>query len=313
MYLIPNTLKFDKDVIVFIPVIETNNEYYIPYHSNPINLNEMFYPSTTEKNKALIEPCSNRYYMDESDDRLVYCYTTANITYYPNSTHLLKGIIKSGTRFWLRDNLLEICAESVYITDKIIHTYTNHCNFDSDLFIQESNFIDFFPQIYEMSPISIDKRFKVGDVLLSNRNIISPLEAKHKDIDFRDVEGIICGFKDNNKPICVSLKERIIKWPSDNVIEKSLNGEWTLPNTTQFLTLLFNLLYVNVSIYLLGHNLLCKEMYSLQQKMVKESGFYWLSENKGNFALCGEILKGDICKDEKNTQNFVRKFCVLNS
>lgn len=176
-----------SDIEVYKYVDKEGQYYYTACRHYPINLNELL---EADEEKQLILKCNTKYCINGG--AIHACTATFNNGFIGKLC--LKAIIKKGTEFYIQDDLKDVAAKEMYITDEEITDK------------RSTDLSDYFEDVFKDAE-SNNNGIKVGYYLLSNGKFISPFDYK---------EGIIIGvvalFDKNNNPISMSIKSERLPW-----------------------------------------------------------------------------------------------------
>ena len=95
-----------KDIIVYKQLKESSCGYVTPCQDFPVKLNSEIVP----KGKIELRSYGSKQYLDRG---AIHAYAII-----PRPGIYFEAIIKKGTEFWIQDDLTQIAAEKLYLTDK---------------------------------------------------------------------------------------------------------------------------------------------------------------------------------------------------
>ena len=95
-----------KDIIVYKQLGESSYGYVTPYQNFPVKLNSEIVP----KGKIELRSYGSKQCLDRG---AIHAYAII-----PKPGIYFEAIIKKGTEFWIQDDLTQIAAEKLYLTDK---------------------------------------------------------------------------------------------------------------------------------------------------------------------------------------------------
>ena len=95
-----------KDIIVYKQLEESSCGYVTPCQDFPVKLNSEIVP----EGKIELRSCGLKQCLDRG---AIHAYSII-----PAQGIYFEAIIKKGTEFWIQDNLTEVAAEKLYLTDK---------------------------------------------------------------------------------------------------------------------------------------------------------------------------------------------------
>ena len=95
-----------KDIIVYKQLEESSCGYVTPCQDFPVKLNSEIVP----EGKIELRSCGLKQCLDRG---AIHAYSII-----PAPGIYFEAIIKKGTEFWIQDNLTEVAAEKLYLTDK---------------------------------------------------------------------------------------------------------------------------------------------------------------------------------------------------
>ena len=98
-----------KDIVCFKELILENGEYITPWQGTKVTLGEYLIPDSSPK----ISELGFKYKIGGG---VIHAYLDLPRLGYGST--IFKAIIKKGTRFWLQDDLEQIAAEKLFITEE---------------------------------------------------------------------------------------------------------------------------------------------------------------------------------------------------
>jgi hypothetical protein len=99
-----------KDIIVYKQLEESYDGFVTPRQNFPVKLNSEIIP----KGKIELRSFGSKQCLDRG---AIHAYTIIS-----DSEIYFEAIIKKGTKFWIQDDLTQIAAEKLYLTDKRVST-----------------------------------------------------------------------------------------------------------------------------------------------------------------------------------------------
>ena len=110
-----------NDIVCFKELILKDGKYETPYQETKVTLGKYLIPDSDPE----ISEYGFKYKMDGG---VIHAYLDLS-NCVPGDT-IFKAIIKKGTRFWLQDDLREVAAEKLFITEEKV-TYQEKFNYKS--------------------------------------------------------------------------------------------------------------------------------------------------------------------------------------
>lgn len=98
-----------KDIVCFKELILKNGEYITPWQGTKVTLGEYLIPDSSPK-------ISEHVFKYSIGGGVIHAYLDLPCLGYGST--IFKAIIKKGTRFWLQDDLEQIAAEKLFITEE---------------------------------------------------------------------------------------------------------------------------------------------------------------------------------------------------
>lgn len=99
-----------KDIIVYKQLEESYDGFVTPCRNFPVKLNSEIIP----KGKIELEEYGSKKCLDRG---AIHAYTVIS-----DNKLYFEAIIRKGTKFWIQDDLTEIAAEKLYLTNKKVST-----------------------------------------------------------------------------------------------------------------------------------------------------------------------------------------------
>ena len=154
-----------KDIIVYKQLKESSCGYVTPNQNFPVKLNSEIVP----KGKSELRSYGSKQCLDRG---AIHAYAII-----PVPGIYFKAIIKKGTEFWIQDDLTQIAAEKLYLTDKkVFYEHSKPTDFSD--YLKEG--VDVYLKDGRRCKItdSFDKKDVIGVYGYDNQVIALALEYK---------------------------------------------------------------------------------------------------------------------------------------
>ena len=173
-----------KDIVVYKYVRKQRGNYVTPFQNTPVNVNTLMIAEGDSED--IVKTIFRKYVIS---DGAIHACTSSYHNEFDDSNVCLKAYIKEGTEFWVQDDLRQIAARSLYITDEVVTDKQN------------TDMTEICKMLIELAPTNKDG-IKIGDVLLSDKTYASPLG----DFDKSKVIGYVACFNPHDdSPIHVGI------------------------------------------------------------------------------------------------------------
>lgn len=190
-----------KDITVYKYVIKKWRKYYTAFLAYPVNTNEVM---KDDKNGEVVLNSYNKYCIEGG--AIHACTTTFDNGFDDNIC--LKAIIRKGTEFYIQDDLKQVAAKELYITDEEV---TDKRSTDLTEYLEDAI----------KNTKSGNDDVNVGYYLLSNGNFVNPFEYKEGTII-----GVVAFFDKNGNPISIGVNFKKLPWlkrPFNNKISSDIS------------------------------------------------------------------------------------------
>ena len=243
-----------KDIIVYKQLKRSRHGYVTPYENIPVKLNSELIP----EGKIELWNYGSKKGLDEG---AIHAYT---VIYNNNSNIYFEAIIKKGTKFWIQDNLTQVAAEKLYLTNKKV-SVDNYKPIDFSDYLEEG--VDVYLKDGKRCKLtdSFDKNDVIG--VYGYDNQVIALEYKNLQLFENSLLDKINGNNfikvDNSNTIdklekdldgynnTKHLKSLGIKSEALNYCEE-LGKDWYIPSSGELKELFKNQLRINITLQYLG-------------------------------------------------------------
>ena len=198
----------ENDIVVYKYVSRSDNgNYQTPFQNYPIEVNSILVGSTD--NDDIIVENYNKYCINGGAIHACLSSKDKNFSEYI----CLKAIIPAGTEFWIQDDMKQVASRQLFITDEVINDE------------RHTDMMEIYKQIYANAPCNKD-RIHVGDILLSNGQMVSPFD----NFDKEKVIGYV-GYihPETDKAVCISAKgvnlPFVTKYDIENSAHSSIDSD----------------------------------------------------------------------------------------
>ena len=189
-----------SDITVYKYVIKNEGKYYTACLCYKVNTNKVM---KADKNGDIVLDYYNKYSIEGG---VIHACTTTFDNSFKNKV-CLKAVIKKGTEFYIQDDLKNVAAKELYITDEEV---TDKRSTDLTEYIEDAI----------KNAESYNDCVKVGYYRLSNGKFVNPLEYKEGTII-----GVVAFFDKNGNPVSVGVKSENIPWmkiPLINIVSSNI-------------------------------------------------------------------------------------------
>ena len=244
-----------KDIIVYKQLGESSRGYVTPYQNFPVKLNSEIVP----KGKIELRSYGSKQCLDRG---AIHAYAII-----PVPGIYFEAIIKKGTEFWIQDDLTQIAAEKLYLTDKeAFYKHSKPTDFsdyfkegvdvylkdgrrckitdsfdkkdvigvygyDNQVIALEYKYSRFF---YEELPNEISKNNFIEENSCNRRELITKLE---KDLD---------GYGNTKQLKSLGIKSDALDYCEE------LGKDWYIPSSGELKKVFKNQLRINITLQYLG-------------------------------------------------------------
>jgi hypothetical protein len=190
----PVALKATKDITVYKYVEQHSYGYVTPCRNADVELNDTLKPNSETDIKVFFR----KYCI--GGGAIHACLSTIDSGFNCTCT-CLKAIIKKGTTYYVQDDLTQVAAKELYITDEVVTEKITTPDFNCIL-------EDYLSDVMNDKSFANKDGVKVGYYALSDKTFVSPLEG----FDHSIAIGIVAFFDKNNEPVVVSIDEELLPW-----------------------------------------------------------------------------------------------------
>ena len=195
-----------SDIIVYKYVNKKDGKYYTACRKYPVTTNEVM---KADGNGDVVLNCVNKYRIEGG---VIHACTTTFDNGFRGKI-CLKAIIRKGTEFYIQDDLKQVAAKELYITDEEV---TDKRSTDLTEYLEDAI----------KNTESGNDGVKVGYYLLSNGNFVNQFEYKEGTII-----GVVAFFNKKGNPVCISVKPERLPWmkrPFNNKISSDISYDDTV-------------------------------------------------------------------------------------
>lgn len=190
-----------SDITVYKYVSKNNGKYYTACRDYPVNTNKVI---KSDKNGEIVLNSYNKYRI--KGGAIHACTTTFDNWFDDNIC--LRAVIRKGTEFYIQDDLKQVAAKELYITDEEV---TDKRSTDLTEYLEDAI----------KNTESGNDGVKVGYYRLSNGNFVNPFEYKEGTII-----GVVAFFDKNGNPISIGVNFKKLPWlkrPFNNKISSDIS------------------------------------------------------------------------------------------
>ena len=184
-----------KDIVVYKRLVKGYYDNYVtPHQETFVTLNSVLHA----KGKHEISNADKQ----EIRSGFVHAYLSKN-KYLSSRYILFKSIIPKGTKFYISDDLAEVCAKEMFITDEKV-------KYGSLPPVEErvkELYKDYLSGLFEEKEIN-GQKIEIGYLCLSDKTFVKP----DGNIYGKKIIGIVGDITDENKIIVTSLDEERLRW-----------------------------------------------------------------------------------------------------
>ena len=195
-----------SDITVYKYVSKKDGKYYTACRYYPVNTNKVM---KANGNGDVVLNGFNKYRIEGG---VIHACTTTFDNGFRGKI-CLKAIIRKGTEFYIQDDLKQVAAKELYITDEEV---TDKRSTDLTEYLEDTI----------KNTESGNDGVKVGYYRLSNGNFVNPFEYKEGTII-----GVVAFFNKKGNPVCISVKPERLPWmkrPFNNKISSDISHDDTV-------------------------------------------------------------------------------------
>lgn len=176
-----------SDITVYKYVNKNGGKYYTVCRVYPVNTNEVL---KANKNGDVVLNSYNKYRIEGGV--IHACTTTFDNGFGDNIC--LRAVIRKGTEFYIQDDLKQVAAKELYITDEEV---TDKRSTDLNEYLEDAI----------KNAEGGNDGVKVGYYRLSNGNFVNPFEYKEGTII-----GVVAFFDKNGNPVSIGVNFKKLPW-----------------------------------------------------------------------------------------------------
>ena len=194
-----------SDITVYKYVFKNDGKYYTACRGYPVNTNEVM---KAEEIDNILLNNYNKYCIEGG---AIHACTTTFDNEFDDSI-CLRAIIRKGTEFYIQDDLKQVAAKELYITDEEVTGK------------ESTDITEYFEDAIKNAE-SGNNGVKVGYYRLSNGNFVNPFEYKEGVII-----GVVAFFDKNGNPVSVGVNFKKLPWmkrPFNNKISSDISYDKT--------------------------------------------------------------------------------------
>ena len=207
-----------SDIIVYKYVNKKDGKYYTACRKYPVTTNEVM---KADGNGDVVLNCFNKYRIEGG---VIHACTTTFDNGFRGKI-CLKAIIRKGTEFYIQDDLKQVAAKELYITDEEVATRELYIN-DEEVTDKRSTDLTEYLEDAIKNTESNGNGVKVGYYRLSNGNFVNPFEYKAGTII-----GVVAFFNKNGDPVSIGINFKKLPWlkrPFNNKISSDISNDDTV-------------------------------------------------------------------------------------
>ena len=207
-----------SDIIVYKYVNKKDGKYYTACRKYPVTTNEVM---KADGNGDVVLNCFNKYRIEGG---VIHACTTTFDNGFRGKI-CLKAIIRKGTEFYIQDDLKQVAAKELYITDEEVATRELYIN-DEEVTDKRSTDLTEYLEDAIKNTESNGNGVKVGYYRLSNGNFVNPFEYKEGTII-----GVVAFFNKNGDPVSIGINFKKLPWlkrPFNNKISSDISNDDTV-------------------------------------------------------------------------------------
>ena len=197
-----------SDITVYKYVFKNDGKYYTACRGYAVNTNEVM---KAGKNNEVVLNSYNKYCIEGGV--IHACATTFDNGFDYSIYRCLRAVIRKGTEFYIQDDLKQVAAKELYITDEEV---TGKENTDITEYLEDAI----------KNAESGNDGVKVGYYRLSNGNFVNPFEYKEGTII-----GVVAFFDKNGNPVSIGVNFKELPWmkmPFNNKVSSDISYDATV-------------------------------------------------------------------------------------
>ena len=191
-----------SDITVYKYVFKNDGKYYTACRGYAVNTNEVM---KAGKNNEVVLNSYNKYCIEGGV--IHACTTTFDNGFDDSIYRCLRAVIRKGTEFYIQDDLKQVAAKELYITDEEVTGK------------ESTDITEYFEDAIKNAE-SGNNGVKVGYYRLSNGNFVNPFEYKEGTII-----GVVAFFDKNGNPVSIGVNFKKLPWmkrPFHNEISSNI-------------------------------------------------------------------------------------------
>lgn len=207
-----------SDITVYKYVSKNGGKYYTACRKYPVNTNKVM---KADGNGDVVLNCFNKYRIEGG---VIHACTTTFDNGFRGKI-CLKAIIRKGTEFYIQDDLKQVAAKELYITDEEVTTSELYIT-DEEVTDKRSTDLTEYLEDAIKNTESNGNGVKVGYYRLSNGNFVNPFEYKEGTII-----GVVAFFDKNGNPVSIGINFKKLPWlkrPFINKISSDISNDDTV-------------------------------------------------------------------------------------
>ena len=197
-----------SDITVYKYVYEKYGKYHTACRDYEVNANETI---KADKDGDIVIKNCNKYRIEGG---AIYAYTKSFDNGF-DAEICLKAIIKKGTEFYIQDDLKEVAAKELYITDEVVTEKEN------------TDLSEYLEDIIKNAESNTDG-IKIGYYRLSNGNFVNPFEYKEGTII-----GVVAYFDSNDNPVSIGINFKIFPWMKRTFLRYEISSDISYDDTVK--------------------------------------------------------------------------------
>ena len=194
-----------SDITVYKYVFKNDGKYYTACREYPVNTNEVM---KAEEIDNILLNNYNKYCIEGG---AIHACTTTFDNGFDDSI-CLRAVIRKGTEFYIQDDLKQVAAKELYITDEEVTGK------------ESTDLTEYFEDAIKNAE-SGNNGVKVGYYRLSNGNFVNPFEYKEGVII-----GVVAFFDKNGNPVSIGVNFKKLPWmkrPFHNEMSSNISYDKT--------------------------------------------------------------------------------------
>lgn len=240
-----------KDIIVYKKLEQSGFERYVTFYQKfPVKLNSLLVP----EGDFMLEPYGSKYQIGEG---VIHAYTKI-----PESGIYFEAIIEKGTKFWIQDDLSEVAAESLFLTDvKVIGNKEKQSNIFNciegvDVYLKDGRrckVTDNYDKKdvlgiygYDNQVIALEyKNLQLFKDTLSDTNGFKKIESESDNI-VEKLTNDLDGYGNTKQLKSLGIKSEALDYYEE------LGKDWYIPSSGELKKLFKNMVRINITLHYLG-------------------------------------------------------------